>query len=141
MTGSTYGLGWPSLSPVQQTPWGPSQFGSPGIGSYLPFTSSSPVGSPFQHQILQLLQSVPQQLQYLQQLTTLQQQQLQQIQQLLLLVPQQFQQAIQQIAYVVSHQLQQSQQHSTPLQSGIGTSFPSVPFGQQIFPGQPGQVM
>jgi hypothetical protein len=111
MTGSVYGFGWPSVNPLQQ-------------------------------QILQLLHSVPQQLQHLQQLTSLQQQQLQQIQQLLVLVPQQFQQAVQQIAYVVSHQLQQFPQHATALQSpGVGSSFHTLPFGQQIFPGQPGQVM
>ena len=75
--------------------------------------------------------SVLQQLQHLQQLTSLQQQQLQQIQQL-----------VQQIAYVVSHQLQQLQQHPPAFPSaGIGSPFQTVPYGQQIFPGQPGQVM
>lgn len=129
MTGSVYGIGWPNINPVQQMPWGPSQF-----------------GSPFQSQLHQLLYNVPQQLQNLQQLTYLQQQQLQQIQQLLLLVPQQFQQAIQQIAWAVSHP-QQFQQSPTTLQSfgptqpSAGGPFPTAPFGQQFFPNQPGQVM
>ena len=115
MTGSVYGFGWPSANPFQQAPWGLS-----------PFASQGP------QQILQVLHGVPQQLQQLQQLTFQQQQQLQQIQQLLLLIPQQFQQALQQLAYITSHQLQ-SPTASTPFQT--------LPFGQQIFPGQPGHVM
>ena len=135
MTGSPYGFSGPSIFPGQQWPGVLSPLSAQGIGSFS--SSAWP-----QQQILQLLQSVPQQLHQLQQLTSLQHQQLQQIQQLLLLVPQQFQHAIQQIAYVVSHHLHQIQPSSSALQPpGVGTPFQTLPFGQQIFPGQSGHVM
>jgi hypothetical protein len=130
MTGSVYGFGWPGINPVQSTPWG-SPFGAQGFGA-----QTSPLQQP---QVFQFLQHLPQQLQSLQQLTYLQQQQLQQIQQLLVLIPQQFQQAVQQIAYFISQQQQHFQQH--PPQSGAGIPFQTVPFGQHVFPAQPGHVM
>jgi hypothetical protein len=141
MTASAYGFGWPTINPA--TLWGVSPYASQGFGSY------SLLGSPFQQQTAQLLHTVPQQLQNLQQLTYLQQQQLQQIQQLLLLVPQQVQQAVQQIAQLVGQHVHQYLQHPTALQSPFGLTQPGAgtpfqvtpPFGQPIFAGQPGQVM
>jgi hypothetical protein len=116
MTGSLYGIGWPTINPTQSSPWAFSPYGAQGFGSSASFPSQLP------QQVQQLLHIVPQQLQSLQQLAHFQQQQLQQIQQLL---------------YVTAHQLQQFQQPFTgqfPL-----TGLPQV--GQQIFPAQPSHVM
>lgn len=147
MVGSPYGFGWPTFNPVQPTPWSISSYahGTPGLGIASPFVSP-------QQQILQLLQTVPQQLQSLQQVTYQQQQQLQQIQQLLAFLPHQLQQALHQIAYFV---YQQPFQHAAALQSpghtpgpfglttpGVGISFQTAPFSPQFVPTQqPGQVM
>lgn len=116
MTGSLYGTGWPTIGPTQSLLPGFSPYGLQG------FSAPTPFASPLQQQVLQLLHTVPQQLQSLQQIAHFQQQQLQQIQQLL---------------YLASHQLQPFQQPWT----GQGP-FSAVPqFGQQIFPAQPNHVM
>jgi hypothetical protein len=96
--GTTFGIGTPSLYPVPQNPFGGSGYGlGPyGIGTVPPV-----------HQIAQLVQILPQQLQQLQ---ILQQQQLvllQQLQQLVQILPQQLQ------------QLQQQQQWQQPFGSGV----------------------
>jgi hypothetical protein len=88
-------------------------------------------------QVAQLLQIIPQQLQALQQLESLQQQQ---IQQLLQVVPAQLMQ-LHQLVQVALQQIQQTQQ---PLgQMGGGGGFAMTPWGitPQVFGAQPAQVM
>jgi ABC-type transporter Mla subunit MlaD len=142
MVGSAYGFGSPTINPLQPTPWGlsPYSHGSQTIGP----------ASPTIQQTLAFIQSLPQQLQSLQQLTYQQQQQLQQIQQLLAFLPHQLQQAVQQIAYLTSHQL--FQHASAPPSVGhvgalpFGATSPSVAmpfqsaFGPQV-PPQPSYLM
>ena len=103
--GTTFGIGTPSLYPVPQNPFGGSGygFGQYGIGTVPPV-----------HQIAQLVQILPQQLQQLQ---ILQQQQLVLLQQLLQQVPAQLQQ-LQQLTQILPHQLQQ-QQWQQPFGSGV----------------------
>lgn len=103
--GTTFGIGTPSLYPVPQNPFGGSGygFGQYGIGTVPPV-----------HQIAQLVQILPQQLQQLQ---ILQQQQLVLLQQLLQQVPAQLQQ-LQQLTQIIPHQLQQ-QQWQQPFGSGV----------------------
>ena len=131
----------------QYTPWGASSQIPHGLGinpyavqQYLqsqPLASmplSSPIagqlaGSQPLHQILPLLQIVPQQLQYLQQLVSVQLQELQQLQQIVQLLPGQLQQ-LQQLIQLVPQQLQQFQQLS-PYQQMSQFQQPS-PF-QQAF--------
>jgi ABC-type transporter Mla subunit MlaD len=112
------------------------------FGFGLPITSaitpSTPLGLsmlPLQ-QVHQLLQSVPQQLQALQQLEYIQQQQLQQ---LLQIVPAQLAQ-LQQLIQAALAQLQQSGQ---PLGQMAGAGFAVSPWGitPQFYGAQPGQVM
>src|ERR1044072_8823480 len=102
--GTTFGIGTPSLYPLSQNPFGGSGygFGQYGIGTVPPI-----------HQIAQLVQILPQQLQQLQ---ILQQQQLVLLQQLLQQVPAQLQQ-LQQLTQIVPHQLQQQWQQ--PFGSGV----------------------
>src|SRR5258706_11697559 len=110
-TGSTFGIGTPTIYSDPQNPFGGGYgFGPYGIGAAPPW-----------QQIAQLLQIVPQQLQQLQ---LLQQQQLQQLQQLQHL-----------IQVVVPQQLQQLQQQFQPF--GVGVPSP-LGFGlaPQTFAGQ-----
>jgi hypothetical protein len=96
-------------------------------------------------QVLPLLQIVPQQLQHLQQLVSVQLHELQQLQQIVQLLPAQLQQ-IQQLIQFVPQQLQQLQQPQ--FQQGFGqgaglASFGSAPWGvgPLSFGAQPNQVM
>lgn len=116
-TGSTFGIGTPTIYSVPQNPFGGSYgFGPYGIGQAPPL-----------QQIAQLLQIVPQQLQQLQ---LLQQQQLQQLQQLQHL-----------IQVVVPQQVQQLQQQYQPLSPGV-TNPLGFGLAPQPFAGQSsGQVM
>ena len=105
--GTTFGIGTPSLYPVPQNPFGGSGygFGQYGIGTVPPL-----------HQIAQLVQILPQQLQQLQ---ILQQQQLVLLQQLLQQVPAQLQQ-LQQLTHSIPQQLQPQQpQWQQPFGSGV----------------------
>lgn len=108
-----------------------------------PSTQPPQYGQPFQ-QIFQVLQTVPQQLQHLQQLQYAQQQQLQHVQQLLQAVPAQLAQ-LQQLIQIVPYQIQQLQQQGPqPFVPSSGlSSFAATPLwgiGSQGF-GQSGHVM
>jgi hypothetical protein len=102
--GTTFGIGTPGIYPVPQNPFGGSGygFGQYGVGTTSPL-----------HQIAQLVQVLPQQLQQLQ---LLQQQQLVLVQQVLQQLPIQLQQ-LQQLVQIGSHQLQQQ-----PWQQSFGAS-------------------
>jgi len=127
----TYGVGTSGVSPSPFTPWNPY---------------ANAYGTPI-HQIIHLLQIVPQQLQQLQQLSAVQQQQLQQLQQVLHVIPAQLQQLIPFASYGAQQQSPFQQQQS-PFQSpfgqaGLGGYGVTSPFGigPQAFGGQPGHVM
>jgi hypothetical protein len=148
----------------QLTPWGVSPYGLQGYGAQgvgiNPFAlqqlqghsiASTPLASlslnPYNvqqalPQIFQLLQTVPYQVQQLQQLGFAQQQQLQQLQQILQIIPAQLGQ-LQQLIQHVPQQFQQFQQ--SPFQQPFGPSpFAGVsPWGiqPQTFSAQPGHVM
>ena len=102
MTGA-YGLGTPGVSSSPFTAWNPY---------------ANAYGTPI-HQIVHVLQTVPQQLQQLQQLSAVQQQQLQQLQQVLHAIPTQLQQLIP-IASYGSQQQSPFQQQQSPFQSPFG---------------------
>ena len=128
MAGSTFGVGFPISYPASQlSPFGISPYVGGQTVSSNPFVSQQQqYGQPL-HQIFQLLQVVPQQLQHLQQLAYIQQQQLQQVLQtvqLLLQQPSQLQQPFGQMA-------------------GIGGFAATPPWGitSQPFSTQPGHVM
>jgi hypothetical protein len=129
-TGTTFGIGTPTLYPVPQNLWGVQTLSNPFFGgSY----GIAPYGigtapSLLLQQIAQLLQIVPQQLQQVQ---LLQQQQLLHLQQLLQWVPAQLQQ-LQQLLQIAPQQVQQLQQQGQP---GIAAplAFGLVP---QAFAGQ-----
>ena len=125
-----------STTPFQSPQIGSSQWPQNVFGS----TFANPYGvSPVQ-QIQQLLQIVPQQLQYLLQLSYWQQHQLQQI---LHIVPAQLQQLIQLVPQI------QQQQQTSPFQQpfgpavGLGAFGTPPPFGlsPQIFGAQSSHVM
>ena len=121
MAGTMFGIGTPASYPVAPTSW--------GLSPYAAFSGQGLGGQPWQ-QLLQLVQTVPQQLQQVQ---ALQQQQLLYLQQLLQVVPAQLQQ-LQQLIQVLPQQIQ-------PLGQTI-----SGPFGfgliPQTFGGHlPGHVM
>ncbi len=121
MAGTAFGFGLPITSATTPlTPWGLSPY------------STLPV-----QQIHQLLQSVPQQLQVLQQLEYIQQQQLQQ---LLQIVPAQLAQ-VQQLLQVALQQLQQTGQPYGQM-AGAGALAVS-PWGisPQFYGAQPAQIM
>jgi hypothetical protein len=100
MAGSSFGVGFPINYPASQlSPFGISPYVAGPTVSSNPFASQQ-YGQPL-HQIFQLLQIVPHQLQHLQQLAYIQQQQLQQVLQtvqLLLQQPSQLQQPFGQMA-------------------------------------------
>ena len=149
MAFTTFGLGAP-INPAPALSWGTPPYGV----SVNPYLAQQPYGQPFMnvplspvaqtpsfgvpplHQIFQLLQIVPQQLQQLQQSIIVQQQQLQQIQQLLQLIPVHLAQLQQLI------QPQQIQQTSSPHLPGLTGFGATVPWGiaPQVF-AQPGHVM
>ena len=90
--------------------------------------------------VFHLLQTVPPQLQQLQQLSAIQQQQLQQLQQTLQVIPAQLQQLIP----FASHAQQQPSPFQSPFgQAGLGAFGGTSPFGigPQIFGAQSGHVM
>jgi hypothetical protein len=107
---TAFGIGSP-FYPTQTNPFAASSFGSPGIGSYPAAFSLSGLQQPMSQ-----LQAIPQQLQQLQQLVSIQQQQ---IQQLLQIVPAQLQQ-LQQLIQLVPQQLHQVLQFAAQQQSGGG---------------------
>jgi len=150
LMGTTFGIGAPAIYPVPQNLGGFSPYAGQGFGVQAfpqqpyaqtlsnPFISGGygagsygigTVPSPVLHQIAQLLQVVPQQLQQVQ---LLQQQQAVHLQQLLHWLPTQLQQLQQLIQ--VPHQGQQLQQQGQPLGAGISgpLAFGLVPqtFGQ-----------
>jgi hypothetical protein len=128
IAGNIFGIGTPAAYPVPPAGWGlgPNVMQTPGMQpwSLQPYpqplssqlTSGYGIGAQSLPQLLQVLQSVPQQLQQVQ---FLQQQQLVHLQQLLQLVPAQLQQ-IHHLIHVVSQQVQQLQ-HWQP---GSGVSAP-----------------
>jgi hypothetical protein len=109
-----------------------------------PLTSTIAGPSIGLHQVLPLLQVVPQQLQHLQQLVSVQLQELQQLQHIVQQLPGQLQQ-IQQLIQYVPQQLQQLSQLQQPI--GQSASFgtlagpPQWGFNPQAFGAQPGHVM
>ena len=123
--GTPFGIGTPTIYPPPQNPWAFSPYTAQGLGAQMPV-----------HQIAQLLQIVPQQLQQVQ---LLQQQQLVLLQQLLHIFPAQLQQ-LQQLIQVVPHQVQQLQQQYQPFGAGLSgpLGFGLVP---QAFGGQTSHVM
>ena len=145
----------------QLTPWGVSPFGSQGYGAQgvgiNPFalqqlqgqlSANTPLASlslnPYNiqqalPQIFQLLQTVPYQVQQLQQLGFAQQQQLQQLQQILQIIPAQLGQLQQLIQHGPQQQLHQFQQSPFGPSALAGVS----PWGiqPQTFGPQPGHVM
>jgi len=156
------------------SPWGISPYGTQGLGApgvnINPFAlqqlhgqsiASTPLASlsvnPYTiqqtlpliiqqalPQIVQLLQTVPYQVQQLQQLEFVQQQQLQQLQQILQIIPTQLAQ-LQQLIQYVPQQLQLLQQTSQLQQpfgqvSGLG-GFTPWAITPQVFGAQPGHVM
>jgi uncharacterized spore protein YtfJ len=149
--------------PTQQiTPWGTSPYGIQGLGAtgvninpfafqqlYGQSLGTTPLASlsvnPYNlqqalPQIFQLLQTVPFQVQQLQQLEFAQQQQLQQLQQILQVIPVQLAQLQQLIQHVPQH-LQQTSQLQQPFgQTGIG-GFSPWGITPQTFGAQPGHVM
>jgi hypothetical protein len=138
MAFTTFGIGAP-INPALALSWGAPPYGV-SVNPYLvqqpygqPPTPS--FGGPPLHQVFQLLQIVPQQLQQLQQSILIQQQQLQQIQQLLQLIPGHLVQ-LQQSNQLVPQQMQQTSQLGL---TGFGAT---VPWGiaPQGF-AQPGHVM
>lgn len=136
------------------SPWSSAQQGIPqqgiqGLGVNQPLMSapltSTIAGPSFGgHQVLSLLQVVPQQLQHLQQLVSVQLQELQQLQQIVQLLPGQLQQ-IQQLIQYLPQQLQQLSQLQQPIgqSAGLGTfaGTPQWGFSPQPFGAQPGHVM
>jgi hypothetical protein len=151
LMGTTFGIGTPAIYPVTQNFGGFSPYAGQGFGTHVfpqqpyvqtlsnPFIGGGynvgPYGigtapSPVLHQIAQLLQIVPQQLQQVQ---LLQQQQALHLQQLLQWLPTQLQQLQQLIQ--VPHQGQQLQQQGQPLGAAISgpLAFGLVP---QAFAGQ-----
>jgi hypothetical protein len=123
MAGSALGLSTPMTYPISPlTQAGPlalqSFYGQP-LTSVGPANSTLPV-NPFvmQQYLLQLLQTLPQQLQHLQQLGYQQQQQIQQQQQVLQIIPSQLAQ-VQQMIQVALQQIQQTQQQQ-PLGQLVG---------------------
>jgi hypothetical protein len=127
MFGSPFGVSTPLTSPVQPFP----SYGNPG-----------PIVNPIalQH-VLQLLQTVPSQLQSLQQQQYYQQQQLQQVQQILQVIPAQLWQ-IHQLIQFVPQQIQQTPQFQQPFGQSFGAAgFQATPIAPQIFGAQPGHVM
>jgi len=137
----------------QQTPWG---YGGQGInlsqfGQQQPFGQTNPFatqqlygqlgqgigGGQLQQvlpQIVQLLQTVPQQVQQVQYLQQILLQQLQQVQQILQFIPQQLQQ-LQQLIQYVPQQIQQLQQQQP---FGLGGATPWGINPQSITQGIPG---
>jgi hypothetical protein len=156
MAGSAL-FGNPFVHPAQFSPWGVSPLGYPGLGvnpyAFQQYTQNQPlvsaqlssVGIPVSGlqplpQILSLLQTVPQQVQHLQQLVSVQLQALQQLQQTIQLLPGQLQQLQQLIQFVP----QQLQQPSALGQSAGAGSFPATSpwgIGPQPFGAQPSHVM
>lgn len=144
MAGSAFGN--PFVHPAQFSPWGVSPLGYPELGvnpyAFQQYTQNQPlvsaqlssVGIPVSRlqplpQILSLLQTVPQQVQHLQQLVSVQLQALQQLQQTIQLLP---------------GQLQQLHQPSAFGQSAGAGSFPATSpwgIGPQPFGAQPSHVM
>ncbi len=152
LTGTTFGIGTPTILPIAQNFGSFSPFVGQGLGiqtyQQQPFVQTlsnplvagsygfapsgiGPVAALPLSQIAQVLQIVPQQLQQVQ---LLQQQLLLHLQQLLQWVPAQLQQ-LQQLIQVVPHQVQQLQQQGVPLGAGIPgpVAFGLVP---QAFAGQ-----
>jgi hypothetical protein len=154
----------PFTSPAQIAPWGASPQGWQGLGinpyAFQQYMQNQPLLSaplssaiagpalgvqPVQ-QVLSLLQTVPQQLQHLQQLVAVQLQELQQLQHIIQLVPGQLQQ-VQQLIQAVSQQVQQPAQFQPFGQSvGLGgvASTPLWGLGPQAygaFGAQPSHVM
>jgi hypothetical protein len=151
---SPYGIA-SATTPAHNNPWGTSPYGQQGIslsphasqqGYSQPFTNalSNPtssinqLGGPPLHQVFQLLQVIPQQLQQLQQLVFTQQQQLQQVQQFLQLIPGQLVQ-LQQLIQLVPQQLQQLSASQLTGYTGFGVT-PPLAIAPQAF-AQPGLVM
>jgi len=144
----TFGLGTINPFQQQQTPWG---YGGQGINVTpfgLPFGQQQLFGqtNPFATQqlygllgqgiggvqlqqvlpqIVQLLQTVPQQVQQVQYLQQILLQQLQQVQQILQFIPQQLQQ-LQQLIQYVPQQIQQLQQQQ-PFGLGVATPWGITP--------------
>jgi len=154
MVVNPYGITSP-IAPVHNNPWGASPYGLQGTnvsphawqqGYSQPFTNAltnpassiAQYGGPPLHQVFQLLQVIPQQLQQLQQLVFTQQQQLQQVQQFLQIIPGQLVQ-LQQLIQPVSQQLQQLSASQLPGYSGFGLT-PPLAIAPQAF-AQPGFVM
>jgi len=160
------GFGTPFGYPTQQiTPWGTLPYGIQGLGAagvninpfalhqlYGQSLATTPLASlavnPYNlqqalPQIFHLLQTVPFQVQQLQQLEIAQQQQLQQLQQILQVIPIHIAQLHQLVQHVP--QLLQHLQQTTPLQpfgpvTGLGGFTPwAIP--PQTFGAQPGHVM
>ena len=139
MIGTALGFGTPFGYPTQQlNPYGTPFFGGQGTQA-----AQNPNVTQAWPQVLQLLQSFPQQLQQLQQLQYVQHQQLQQ---LLQAIPAQLAQ-IQQLIQFVPHQIQQLQQSALQQpfgqiagNSGLGIS---TPWGiaSQAFGAPPSHVM
>lgn len=143
MAGSALGLTTPMTYPISPlTQGGPLALQSP-YGQPLTIGASNsglPV-NPFilQQQLQQLLQTLPQQLQHLQQMGYLQQQQIQQLQQVLQIIPGQ----LAQVHQVIQVALQQIQQQSLGQPTGAGGFAVTPQWGvaPQIFGAQQGQVM
>jgi len=147
----------PQFTPI--TPWSSAHQGAPGLGvnpyAFQQYTQNQPLMSPplsstiagsgpGMQQALSVLHILPQQLQHLQQLVSVQLQEIQQLQQIVQLLPGQLQQ-IQQLIQYVPQQLQQLSQLQQPIgqSAGLG-SFAATPqwgFGPQAIGAQPGHVM
>ena len=156
MAGSAL-FGNPFVYPAQFGPWGVSPLGHQGLGvnpyAFQQYTQNQPllgaqlssVGIPASglqplQQILSLLQIVPQQVQHLQQLVSVQLQALQQLQQSIQVLPGYVQQLHQLIQFVP----QQLQQPSVLGQSAGAGSFPATSpwgIGPQPFGAQPTHLM
>jgi len=143
----TFGLGTINPFQQQQTPWGyggitVSPFGQLPFGQQQLFGQTNPFATQQLYgllgqgvgggqlqlvlpQIVQLLQTVPQQVQQVQYLQQILLQQLQQVQQILQFIPQQLQQLQQLITYVPQQILQLQQQQ--PFGLGVATPWGITP--------------
>jgi Tfp pilus assembly protein PilN len=133
-------------SPLLQYPLGQSPFATAGLGTHQLYGQAGQGAGQLQlvlPQIVQLLQTVPQQIQQVQQLQQILLQQLQQVHQILQIIPQQLQQ-LQQLIQYVPQQIQHLQTTSLQQPFGQGAITPwGTPqaFGAQLGHLQPGQVM
>lgn len=160
MGGTTFGIGSPFAYPSsllnpftqmsQQNPFAGSPFGTPTFGAS-PYWGQQQYGGQQQHyahQLQQILQILPQELQHLQQLEYVQQQLNQQVQQVLQAIPQQLQQ-LQQLIQFAPQQFQQGQPQpqaqqpfgQAPSFGGFSAQTPQWGGSPQLFGQQPSHVM